>query len=94
MRYPLRKCGRYTPNAAREEGAIPPPTGSLTLELGTFPAYCNAGNGVIGNGVTQTFGPPRELHRPHDVHRGQGPLGERVLDPCARGSTSTPQRAV
>lgn len=27
-----------------------------TAKFRTVPAYCNAGNGVIGNGVTQTFG--------------------------------------
>ena len=27
-----------------------------TAKFRTVPAYCNAGSGVIGNGVTQTFG--------------------------------------
>lgn len=35
-----------------------------TAKFRTVPAHCNAGNGVVGNGVAQTFGTPATITAP------------------------------
>ena len=45
-----------------------------TAKFRTVPAHCQIGNGVIGNGVTQTFGTPANFIQPGAFYVGKVPI--------------------